>query len=113
MISLDLTLSGYKEPDALAFADRLRARVRALPGVQHAAFAADLPLDGGRMGFGSLRVPGLQPPDGADSFRADWNAVSPDYFKTLNMPPGQRPRLHRTGHRGGARRDHHQRGDGA
>jgi predicted permease len=86
VVSLDLTLSGYKEPDALAFADRLRARVRALPGVQQAAFAADLPLDGGRMGLGSLRVPGLQPPGGAESFRADWNAVSPDYFKTLNMP---------------------------
>ena len=84
VVALDLTLTGYKEPDALAFAERLRARVRALPGVQHAAFALDLPLDGNRMGLGSLRVPGLQPPDG-DSFRADWNAVSPDYFKTLNM----------------------------
>ena len=36
-------------------------------------------------GFGSLRVPGLQPPDGQTSFRADWNAVSPDFFKTLHM----------------------------
>lgn len=85
VIALDLTLTGYKEPDALAFADRLRARVLALPGVQHAAYAVDLPLDGNRMGLGSLRVPGLQPPVG-DSFRADWNAVSPGYFKTLNMP---------------------------
>ena len=31
-------------------------------------------------------MPGLKPPDGRDSFRADWNAVSPDYFKTLTMP---------------------------
>jgi len=85
VITLDLSLSGYKEPEALAFADRLRERVRALPGVQDAAFAADLPLDGGRMGLGSLRVPGLQPPNGQDSFPADWNAVSPDYFKTLRM----------------------------
>jgi putative ABC transport system permease protein len=85
VISMDLSLSGYKEPDALAFADRLRARVLALPGVQHAAFAADLPLDGGRMGLGTLRVPGLQPPNGESSFRTDWNAVSPGYFKTLNM----------------------------
>ena len=85
VVMLDLALTGYQEPDALAFADRLRSRVRALPGVHAAAFAADLPLDGGRMGFGTLRVPGLQPPNGADSFRADWNAVSPDYFKTLKM----------------------------
>ena len=85
VVTLDLALTGYQEPDALAFADRLRTRVRALPGVQAAAFAADLPLDGGRMGFGTLRVPGLQPPNGADSFRADWNVVSPDYFTTLKM----------------------------
>ena len=85
VVSFDLSLSGMKEPDAIAFAERLRERVRAMPGVQNAAFAADLPLDGGRMGLGSLRVPGLQAPDGRESFRADWNAVSPDYFKTLNM----------------------------
>jgi putative ABC transport system permease protein len=85
VIRVDLSLSGYKEPDALAFADRLRARVLAMPEVQAASFAADLPLDGGRMGLGSLRVPGMQPPGGQSSFPADWNAVSPDYFKTLNM----------------------------
>ena len=85
VITLDLSLSGYKEPDAQAFADRLRARVRAIPGVRDAAYAADLPLDGGRMGLGSLRVPGRQPPNGDTSFRTDWNAVSPDYFRTLGM----------------------------
>ena len=113
VISLDLTLSGYKEPDALAFADRLRARVRALPGVQHAAFAADLPLDGGRMGLGSLRVPGLQPPGGADSFPRQLERRVARLFQDAEYAPGQRPRLHRTGHRDGAGRDHHQRGDGA
>jgi predicted permease len=85
VISMDLSLSGKKEADALAFADELRMRVLAMPGVQAAAFASDLPLDGGRQGFGSLRVPGLQPPPGQTSFPADWNAVSPDYFKTLRM----------------------------
>jgi putative ABC transport system permease protein len=85
VVSFDLSLSGMKQPDAIAFAERLRDRVRAIPGVQNAAFAADLPLDGGRMGLGSLRVPGLQPPGGRSSFPADWNAVSPDYFKTLQM----------------------------
>jgi predicted permease len=85
VISMDLSLSGHKQPDALAFADQLRTRVLAIPGVLAASFAADLPLDGGRMGLGSLRVPGLQPPGGQSSFPADWNAVSPDYFKTLHM----------------------------
>ena len=86
VVTLDLSLSGYKEADALAFADRLGARVRALPGVEHAAFAADLPLNGNRMGLGTLSVPGLQAPNGEKTFPADWNAVSPDYFGTLKMP---------------------------
>ena len=86
VVMLDLALTGYREPDALAFADRLRDRVTAMPGVRHVAFAADLPLDGGRMGFGSLNVPGIQPPNGESSFRADWNAVSPGYFQALRMP---------------------------
>jgi len=85
VVTLDLSLSGYDEAAALAFADRALARVRALPGVQAAAFEVDLPLDGGRMGFGRLHVPGLQPPSGLDYFPADWNAVSPDQFRALGM----------------------------
>jgi putative ABC transport system permease protein len=85
VVSMDLSLTGMQEPDAMAFADALRSRVVALPGVQSAAYAVDLPLDGGRMGFGTLRVPGIKPPEPSDSFRADWNVVSPDYFKTLKM----------------------------
>ena len=86
VISMDMSLSGKKEAEARALADRLRSRVLTMPGVEGAAFAADLPLDGGRMGLGTLRVPGITPPGGQDSFRADWNAVSPDYFRTLKMP---------------------------
>ena len=86
VIALDLSLSGYKEPDAQAFAERLKSRVLAIPGVTSAAFASDLPLDGGRQGFGSLHVPGIQPPQGRTSFPANWNAVSPGYFRTLQMP---------------------------
>ncbi len=85
-VTLDLSLSGYQEADALAFADRRRARVRTLPGVEQAAFTVNMPLSGNRMGLGSLRVPGLQPPNGQTSFPADWNAVSPGYFGTLHMP---------------------------
>jgi putative ABC transport system permease protein len=85
VVTMDLSLSGYKDPDAIAFAARFLDRVRALPGVQAASFTADLPLDGGRMGLGSLRVPGVTPPAGLDSFPADWNSVSPDQFKTLGI----------------------------
>jgi putative ABC transport system permease protein len=85
VVSVDLALTGMADADATAFADAFRSRVLAMPGVQSAAYAVDLPLDGGRMGFGTLRVPGIKPPEPFDSFRADWNIVSPDYFKTLQM----------------------------
>jgi putative ABC transport system permease protein len=86
VVTMDLSLTGYGEADAQAFADRVRARTRALPGVENAAFAADLPLNGGRMSLGRLRVPGLRTPSGGEFFPADWNAVTPGYFATLHMP---------------------------
>ena len=86
VVTIDLSLSGYQEADALAFADRLRERVRALPGVEGAALAVALPLNGNRMGLGTLNVPGLQPPNGEKSFPTGWNAISPGYFRTLRMP---------------------------
>src|SRR5262249_15942018 len=85
VVTLDLSLSGYAQADALPFADRLGGRVRALPGVEQAAFTANLPLSSNCMGLGTLRVPGLQPPNGQTSFPADWSAVSPGYFGTLHM----------------------------
>ncbi|HVD92156.1 MAG TPA: ABC transporter permease [Vicinamibacterales bacterium] len=85
VVTMDLSLSGYKDAEAIAFASRLLERVRALPDVQAAAWTTDLPLDGGRMGLGALRVPGVTPPAGMSSFPADWNAVSPDQFKTLGI----------------------------
>jgi putative ABC transport system permease protein len=36
------------------------------------------------MSFGSLRTPGIRHGDSED-VRADWNAVSPGYFRTLNL----------------------------
>ena len=65
-----------------------------MPGVQAAAFAADLPLDGGRMGFGSLRVPGLQPPDGQTSFRGRLERRVTRLLQDAADAPRQRARLH-------------------
>jgi len=86
VVTLDLSLSGYQAADALAFADRLLARVRALPGAEKAALTVILPLGGNRMGLGRLRVAGLHPPNGDTAFPADWNVVSPGFFATLRMP---------------------------
>jgi predicted permease len=85
VVSMDISLSGRSGADAVAFSRTLLDRVRSLPGVLSAAFTADLPLDGGRMGLGSLRAPGVQAPGGRDGFDADWNVVTPQFFRTLNI----------------------------
>jgi len=81
---LDLSLARYTETTGPAFAMELVRRAAAQPGVQSAAFVSDLPLDGGRQGYGAVRTPGLRRGD-TDNVDADWNVVSPGYFKTLDI----------------------------
>ncbi|MGH9407916.1 MAG: ABC transporter permease, partial [Vicinamibacterales bacterium] len=57
-VSLDLSLAGLHEHDGAAFLHALESRIRTLPGVSAVASAVDLPLDGDRMGFGDVRLPG-------------------------------------------------------
>lgn len=86
VVSLDLSLAGFKDAEGRQFAHDLLTRVRALPGVQHAAIAVDLPLDGDRMGFGDVRIPGEDPNiRHRRSAPVDWNLVSPGMFSTLGV----------------------------
>ena len=85
VLMLDLSLARYTEETGPAFGRTLVSRVAAQPGVRAAALAADLPLDGGTMGFGDVRTPGLRRGD-TEEVNADWNAVSPGYFGVLNLP---------------------------
>jgi predicted permease len=46
-----------------------------------------LPLDGGGLGLGTIKVAGHEPPGGQDgSWREDWNVVTPGYFATMGIP---------------------------
>jgi putative ABC transport system permease protein len=86
VISLDLSLTRFDRPAALAFARTLLARLRANGGIESATLAADLPLDGGSMSFGDLQIPGYEVRPGETSFSADWNTVEPGFFSTLRLP---------------------------
>jgi hypothetical protein len=55
---LDLSLAQYTNVTGPGFAANLVKEVRKQPGIL-AALAADLPLDGGRTGFGQIRTPGM------------------------------------------------------
>ncbi|GAA0719673.1 ABC transporter permease [Dokdonella soli] len=78
----NLDPSGYPEPRQLQLQESLLDRVRALPGVEHAALAAVIPLDASqRMNFGSFQVAGIP----EDALSPDANLVSPGYFETLDI----------------------------
>lgn len=83
--TIDLTMGGYDEVRGREVARDLIERVRALPGVGVATLANRLP-DSGGMSLGELTVPGVAPPGGQSSFRANWTLIDSDYFATLRIP---------------------------
>jgi predicted permease len=84
VVGLDLALSGMKEEEGIAFADQLLGRVQALPGVESASLAWDLPLDGGGGGFGGIAA--KETPAEGEEIDADWNVVTPGYFANMKIP---------------------------
>ncbi len=77
--------AGYDVPRAKTFQEELIARVRALPGVESAAFARVTPLGYGTYSSTPIAVDGYQSPP-EEQPTVDYNQVSPDYFATLGIP---------------------------
>ena len=86
VVTLDLSIAGFNDKTGGPFLRDVLARLRSTGGVEVATAAVDLPLDGGRMGLGGLRVPGLELPPGENSLDVDWNVVEPGYFRALRLP---------------------------
>ena len=84
IVAMDFAMGGYRGADAARFGDELVQRTRALPGVEGAALTRMIPLSGGGMGLGGLAAVGHDP--ATEDIAADWNVVTPGYFKTLNIP---------------------------
>ena len=84
--SVDLSLAGYREQQAVALAFRLTERLQSISGVESVAHARMIPLQGSGFGLGSVRVPGVESAGRDDGrFDADWDVVSPGYFETIQM----------------------------
>jgi macrolide transport system ATP-binding/permease protein len=82
---VSLIAAGYDDPRAKTFQEELIARVKALPGVESAAFARVTPLGYGTYSSTPIAVDGYQPPP-EEQPTVDYNQVSPDYFATLGIP---------------------------
>ncbi len=66
------------------FFEQLRERLDAIPGVRSAAITSSLPAVGSN--GGTFAVEGKTYTTDRDLPRADWNAVSPDFFATFDIP---------------------------
>jgi len=76
----------YREAAAVyAFVERIVDRVRALPGVEVAAAAGQIPMggNGDRYGF---HIEGMEPANPAEAPSPGRYSVTPDYFRVLQIP---------------------------
>jgi predicted permease len=82
---IDLVAAGYTPQRAQTFQDELLVRVRALPGVESAAFSRMVPLSYVSSATAPIVVDGYTPPP-EESPTVDYNEAGPDYFVTLGIP---------------------------
>ena len=82
---VDLVAAGYDAPRAKDFQTRLLDRVRGLAGVDSASLARVRPFSYAMYSSDLITIDGYTPaPDEQPS--ADYNQVSPDYFRTMGIP---------------------------
>jgi putative ABC transport system permease protein len=84
-VSVSLPARQYQSEAAAAFADRLLERARALPTVEAAAVASDVPLEGSTSAMFAT-VEGYVPASPADELRVYTHEVSPGFFAALGVP---------------------------
>ena len=85
-MQLSLPRSKYTESSQMAaFYDQSLERIKAIPGVQSAAFGTNLPMSGNNSSA-SFSVEGLQVAPGESSPHGDPHYVSSDYFQTMQIP---------------------------
>jgi putative ABC transport system permease protein len=83
--AVDLVSAGYDITRAETFRQALLERVRALPGVESAAFARMTPLSYGSFSSSPIAVDGYQPPP-EESPTVEYDEIGPDYLVTMGIP---------------------------
>ena len=81
----DLYGRNFNDAAASDFTARVLARLRALPGVESAAIASQVPLDIHGLPLRAFTLEGRARSDAAPD-RALSNTVTPDYFRTMGIP---------------------------
>jgi putative ABC transport system permease protein len=83
---VELPASRYNPPQRLGFFRQVIERLEALPGVQSASAATDIPVETLRTSGTSFQILGQaeMPPNERPTTRV--RVITPDYFKTLGIP---------------------------
>jgi macrolide transport system ATP-binding/permease protein len=83
--AVNLVPAGYDAQQAQTFEDELLDRVKALPGVESAAFARMTPLSYGSYSSTPIAVDGYEPPP-EEQPTVQYNEIGPNYFTTMGIP---------------------------
>ncbi|HLW98561.1 MAG TPA: ABC transporter permease [Candidatus Acidoferrales bacterium] len=83
--AVDLSTAGYDAPRSKIFLDELIQRIRAIPGVEAAAYARGVPLGYGSFSSTSIAVDDYEPQPKEQPIVL-YNEVSPGYFVTMGIP---------------------------
>ena len=83
-VDFELKTSGYSKTRGQQFHQELASRLESLPGVQSASRALISPLSGTKQTI--LTLPGEDMSATGRSWRAFYNAVTPNYFETIGIP---------------------------
>jgi len=84
VLSLYLKLQGYDQKNGLKFLQQLLDRVRAVPGVQSAGVARDIPSRGSASGC--ISQDSARPSVGIPVFDCSNNEVGAEFFHTMGIP---------------------------
>jgi macrolide transport system ATP-binding/permease protein len=82
---IPLATAGYDAPRSKTFQDELIERIRALPGVEAAAYATIVPFDYQTYSTTPIAVDGYVPQPN-DRPTVEYNQISPNYFVTMGIP---------------------------
>ncbi|HTW46901.1 MAG TPA: ABC transporter permease [Acidobacteriaceae bacterium] len=82
LVSINPTLSNYKQERLVPLFREVQDRLSAIPGVRQASAATYAPMSGDEWGH-DLRFEGRPEPGPKDDWFADWTRVTPGFFDTI------------------------------
>ena len=83
---ISLNGDAYLKPaECVAYVNQTLEKLRALPGVESAAFVAPMPFSGGNVGS-DFRIEGRPEPEAGSEPVANNRSVTPQYFEAMKIP---------------------------